>query len=177
MSAAAQNTWVITSSLPFQEIPEYVLILCPQLAKKGERRTNRYQHPSCDLAHKEIKKVNPIHNLYNLTLGRKQHLGSTPSGTVLLDVSVLPALSDNPVTREHSRSSPVQQRQCIFLARGNLLQKRGEWREGNIYSLPVECLAKAPLTLQREGKVEPLPKGGSWTNYCLASQNPEWKLM
>lgn len=92
-SAAAQNTWVIISGLPFQEIPEWVLSLCPQLVKKGERRTNRYQHPSCDLARKEIKKINAIHNLYNLTLGRKQHLGSTPSRTVLLDGSGLPALS------------------------------------------------------------------------------------
>lgn len=96
VSVAAQNTWLITSGLPFQEIPQCVLSLCPQLAKKGERRTTRYQHPSCDLAHKETKKINPIHNLYNLTLGRKQHLGSNPSGTVLLDVSVLLALSDKP---------------------------------------------------------------------------------
>lgn len=171
VSAAAQNIWLITSGLPFQEIPQCVLSLCPQLAKKGERRTNQYKHPSCDLAHKEIKKINPLHNLYNLTLGRKQHLGWTPNGTVfvawcLCFLHWMLSL----VTRELG-SSPVQLRQCLSHARANLSQKGGEWREGNVYALPVSAWQRLPLTLQRQGKLEPPPKDGSWTNYCLANQS------
>ena len=37
--------------------------------------------------------------------------------------------------------------------------------------MPAERLIKAPLTFQRQGKLELLPKGGSWANYCLADQS------
>lgn len=67
--------------------------LCPELVKKGQSKANQYQLPSCDLARNEIKKISPIHNLYNLTLGRKQHLGCAPSRTASLDGWVLPTLS------------------------------------------------------------------------------------
>lgn len=54
VSAASPKHLTDHIRLPFQEIPEWFLSLCPQLEKKGKRKTNRYQHPSCDLAHKEI---------------------------------------------------------------------------------------------------------------------------
>lgn len=78
----AQNTWLIR--LPFQEIPEWFLSLCPQLVKKGERKTNRYQHPAVTWHGRKSGKINVIHNLYHLTLARTQPLGLTLRWTVLL---------------------------------------------------------------------------------------------
>lgn len=69
--------------LPFQEIPEWFLSLCPQLVKKGERKTNRYQHPAVTWHGRKSGKINVIHNLYHLTLARTQPLGLTLRWTVL----------------------------------------------------------------------------------------------
>lgn len=116
VAAAARNTCRIISGLPSQEAPGVCVAgLCPQLVKEGQGRANQYQLPSCDLARRGTKKTNPIHNLYNLTLGRKQHLGSAPSGAVWLGGWVPPTLRVTlrdkgtlrfPISSAKSMSSP-----------------------------------------------------------------------
>lgn len=55
---------------------------------------------------------------------------------------------------------------------GLIYPKKGASEEKEMSMLcQYSAWQRLPLTLQRQGKLEPPPKDGSWTNYCLANQS------
>lgn len=160
--------------------PRVVFKPLPTACKERREKNQSISAPSCDLAHKEIWKINVIHNLYHLTLARKQPLGPTLSRTVLHGwIWDSCTRCQDWLGGNAPGSSSPQTRKCLFPCRGYLIPPKGGrvGRGKQPLSTPLRDspLARAQLRLR---SWKPFSKVGTrQTIVLLTSHSPERKLL